>query len=120
MLASDLCRHDWRTPRLQGIQCCPRGGGLPVQADSRCPHSHLLGLCRSRPVVPGACLVPPWTSRGSDQRLWTHICVQLLMRASCPPWGQVNSLHFLPPTDFSPHKPHKQNTTDQSQLLPHP
>src|SRR5258706_10614223 len=62
----DLHRHDWRTPGLQGIQCCPHGGGSPVQADSRHPHSHLLGLCRSRPVVPGACLAPPWTSRGSD------------------------------------------------------
>src|SRR5258708_22494768 len=46
MLASDLHRHDRRTPRLQRIQCHPRGGGSPVQADSCCPHSHLLGLCR--------------------------------------------------------------------------
>src|SRR5258707_15566776 len=99
MLASDLCRHDRRTPRLQGIQCCPHGGGSPVQADSCCPHSHLLGLCRSHPVVPGACLVPPRTSRGSDQRLRTCIHVQLLAQVCCPPWGQVNSLHFLPPTD---------------------
>src|SRR5260221_13305949 len=99
MLASDLCRHDQRTPGLQRIQCHPCGGGLPVQVDSHRPHSHLLGLCRSHLVVPGACLVPPQTSRGSDQQLQTHICVQLLAQACCPPWGQVNSLHFLPPTD---------------------
>src|SRR5258707_15830928 len=29
MLASDLHRHDQRTPRLQGVQCCPCGGGSP-------------------------------------------------------------------------------------------
>src|SRR5260221_5353772 len=52
MLASGLHGHDQRTPRLQVIQCHPRGGGSPVQADSRRPHSHLLGLCRSHPVVP--------------------------------------------------------------------
>src|SRR6266436_5516881 len=97
MLTSDLHRHDQRTPRLQGIQCRPHGGGSPVQADSCHPHSHLLGLCRSRPVVPGACLVPPRTSGGSDQRPWTRIHVQLLVQACCPPWGQVNSLH--PQTD---------------------
>src|SRR5258708_21422997 len=99
MLASDLRRHDQRTPGLQGIQCCPRGGGSPVQVDSCCPHSHLLGLCRSCLVVPGACLVPPQTSGGSDQQPQTCIHVQLLVRACCPPWGQVNSLHFLPPAD---------------------
>src|SRR5260221_10389631 len=31
MLASDLHRHDWRTPRLQGVQCRPHGGGLPAK-----------------------------------------------------------------------------------------
>src|SRR5258708_31687221 len=30
MLASDLCRHDHRTPGLKGIQCHPHGGGPPV------------------------------------------------------------------------------------------
>src|SRR5258708_13136861 len=120
MLASDLHRHDWRTPGLQGIQCHPHGGGSPVQADSCHPHSHLLGLCRSRPVVPGACLVPPQTSGGSDQRPQTCIHGQLLARTSCPPWAQLTSLHFLPPPTSSPHKLHKPKNQPLSPILPKP
>src|SRR5258708_36022727 len=52
MLASDLCRHDWRTPGLEGLQCHPGGGGSPVQADPHYTYSHLPRLCRSCPAVP--------------------------------------------------------------------
>src|SRR6266436_5192119 len=40
--------------------------------DSCHTHSHLLGFRRSRLAVPGTCLVPSQTSRGSDQQPWTR------------------------------------------------
>src|SRR5258707_7875962 len=67
MLASDLHRHDWRTPRLKGLQCHPGGGGSPVQVDPHYTYSHLPRLCRSCPAVPRTCLASSQTSGGSDQ-----------------------------------------------------
>src|SRR5258708_8859669 len=86
-LASDLHRHDWRTPRLKRLQCHPGGGGLPVQADPHYTYSHLPRLHRSCPAVPRTCLVSSQTSRGSDQRLQPCLHIQLIPQACSSPWS---------------------------------
>src|SRR6266436_4763122 len=70
--------------------------------DSHHTHSHLLGFCWSCLAVPGTCLAPSWTSRGSDQRLWTHLHIQLLLQPRNPPRSQAHPIHFLPPPDQWP------------------
>src|SRR5258708_32127547 len=94
MLASDLHRHDWRTPGLQGIQCRPRGGGLPVQADSCHPHSHLLGLCRSRPVV-------PWCHHGLPEEVISD-CGPTFMSNFLRELAALLGVQLTPSTSYHP------------------
>src|SRR5258708_4802680 len=98
--------------------------------DSHHTHSHLLGFHWSCPAVPGTCLVPSQTSRGSDQRPWTHLCIQLLPRPHNPPRSQAHPIHFLPPPDQQPNRMceprdrgislslHKSPTRQLGQLAP--
>src|SRR5258705_13272340 len=72
--------------------------------DSCHTHSHLLGLCWSCLAVPGTCLAPSWTSRGSDQQPRTCLCIQLLLRPCNPPRSQAHPIHFLPPPDQQPNR----------------
>src|SRR5258708_4917697 len=72
--------------------------------DSHHTHSHLLGFHWSRPAVPGTCLAPSWTPRGSDQQLQTCLHVQLLPQPCNPPRSQAHPIHFLPPPDQWPNR----------------
>src|SRR5258708_13710550 len=39
------------------------------------------------PTLPQPCLPSSQTPGGSNQQLWTHLCIQLLQQACSPPWS---------------------------------
>src|SRR5260221_1475380 len=65
--------------------------------DSCHTHSHLLGFCQSHPAVPGTCLAPSWTSRGSDQQPWTCLHINF----SCD-LATLLGVKLTPSTSYHP------------------